>query len=147
MTDKENPKPRVGVGVVVIKNNRLLLGKRKGAHGAGEWSFAGGHIEFGESVEACAKRELMEETGLIALSMRPGPWVNDIIEKDKHYVTLFVFVEDFEGEPQLMEPHKCEGWGWFEWNTLPTPLFLPVASLFEKMQFGEAGFKEVQAIF
>ena len=44
MTDKENPKPRVGVGVVVIKNNRLLLGKRKGAHGAGEWSFAGGHI-------------------------------------------------------------------------------------------------------
>ena len=84
----------------------------------------------------------MEETGLIARSMRPVSWVNDIIEKDKHYVTLFVFVEDFEGEPQLMEPHKCEGWGWFEWNALPTPLFLPVTSLFEKMKFGETGFTE-----
>ena len=128
-------RPRVGVGVVVFKNNRVLLGRRKGSHGAGAWSFPGGHLEFREDVEECARRELAEETGLKALSLSLGPWVNDIIERDKHYITLFVFVHEFEGNPQLLEPHKCEGWSWFEWNVLPTPLFPPVESLIKKMGF------------
>ncbi len=132
----DSPKPRVGVGVILLNNGKVLLGKRKGAHGAGEWALPGGHLEFGEAVEACARRELLEETGLIAESMRLGTWVNDIIEIDRHYVTLFVIVDKFRGELQLMEPHKCEGWSWFEWSALPSPLFLPVVSLIEKMQLG-----------
>lgn len=126
-------KPRVGVGIVVVQEGKVLLGRRKGAHGAGEWSLAGGHLEFGESVEACAKRELAEETGLNALSIELGPWTNDILEADKHYITIFVFIPHFEGQLQLLEPHKCEGWHWFEWNALPTPLFLPVQSLIKKI--------------
>ena len=126
-------RPKVGVGVAVIKEGKVLLGKRMGAHGAGHWSFAGGHLEFGETVQQCACRELFEETGLKALSVQLGPWVNDVIEGNKHYVTLFVFVEQFEGEPQLLEPDKCAGWEWFEWNQLPTPLFAPVRSLIEKI--------------
>ena len=74
----------------------------------------------------------MEEIGLNALSLRLGPWVNDFIE-DKHCITLFVFVDSFEGELQLMEPKKCEGWQWFEINALPSPLFPPVASLIKKV--------------
>lgn len=127
------PQPRVGVGIAVIKDGKVLLGKRKGAHGEGTWSFAGGHLEFKESIEECAYRELEEETGLRALSIELGPWTNDIIEDHKHYITLFAFVTQFEGEPQLLEPHKCEGWEWFEWNNLPSPLFPPVASLIKKM--------------
>ncbi|MGC1878318.1 MAG: NUDIX domain-containing protein [Rhabdochlamydiaceae bacterium] len=126
-------KPRVGVGVAVVRNNRILLGRRKGAHGAGTWSMPGGHLEFGEGVEECAKRELAEETGLKALSFQLGPWVNDVIEEDKHYITLFVFVNEFEGEVQLLEPHKCEVWQWFERDEFPSPLFLPVESLIEKI--------------
>jgi len=57
-------KPSVGVGVIVVRAESLLLGKRKNSHGEGEWSFAGGHLEFGETVEECARRELEEETGL-----------------------------------------------------------------------------------
>ncbi len=129
----EQQRPRIGVGVAVIKDGKMLLGKRKGAHGAGEWSSPGGHLEFGETVEECAERELLEETGLKALSLQLGPWVNDIIDNDKHYVTLFVFVDQFEGEPQLMEPHKCEGWEWFEWHALPSPLFAPVKSMLKKI--------------
>ena len=129
----EKSGPRVGVGVVVFKGNRILLGKRKGAHGEGDWSFPGGHPEFGEDVEDCAKRELAEETGLKAVSLQPGPWVNDIIEDSKHYITLFVFVNEFEGEPQLLEPNKCEGWVWFECNALPNPLFPPVKSMIKKI--------------
>lgn len=125
-------RPRVGVGVFVVKNNRILLGRRKGAHGAGAWSCPGGHLEFGENVEECASRELTEETGLKALHLLSGPWVNDIID-DKHYITLFVFVNEFEGDLQLLEPHKCEGWMWFECNALPSPLFPTVKSLIKKI--------------
>lgn len=129
----ETLKPRVGVGVIVIRNGKVLLGKRKGAHGAGEWSFAGGHLEFGETVEECAVRELAEETGLKVLSLQQGPWVNDVIEKNKHYVTLFMLVDRFEGDPQLLEPNKCEGWEWFDWNCLPSPLFTPICSLIKQI--------------
>lgn len=126
-------KPSIGVGVVVINDGKVLLGKRKGAHGVGDWSFAGGHLELKESVEECAKRELEEETGLKALSLKLGPWTEDVIENDKHYVTLFVFVNAFEGEPKLLEPNKCEGWKWFDWKNLPSPLFLPIKSLIAKV--------------
>lgn len=129
----DRPKPRVGVGVAVIKNNKILLGRRKGAHGAGDWSFAGGHLEFREDVEQCAKRELMEETGLNALSLSRGPWVTNVIDGNKHYITLFVFVTEFEGELQLLEPDKCEGWKWCDWHALPSPLFPPVATLIQKV--------------
>jgi 8-oxo-dGTP diphosphatase len=57
-------RPRVGVGVIVTKGNRVLLLERKGVHGQGTWSTPGGHLEYGESPEACAARETLEETGV-----------------------------------------------------------------------------------
>ena len=50
--------PRVGVGVIVVNGNTVLLGKRMGAHGVGSWSFPGGHLEWGEEVEACTSLHL-----------------------------------------------------------------------------------------
>jgi 8-oxo-dGTP diphosphatase len=127
---KEN-RPKIGVGVAVIQSGLILLGKRKSSHGAGEWAFPGGHLEFGETFEECAKRELLEETGLKALSLRVGPWLSNIFGPDKHYITFVVFVDRFEGNLQLLEPHKCEGWEWFKLGQLPTPLFPPIISLFK----------------
>lgn len=43
--------PRVGIGVFIFKNNKFLMGCRKGAHGEGTWSIPGGHLEFGESMD------------------------------------------------------------------------------------------------
>ena len=61
-------RPSVGVGVFVYNmDGKILLGKRKGAHGAGEWSLPGGHLEFNESFERCCEREVMEETGICLL--------------------------------------------------------------------------------
>ena len=54
MTDKKYPK--VGIGVMILNDqNQVLLGLRQGSHGAGEWSFPGGHLEFGETVFETAK--------------------------------------------------------------------------------------------
>ena len=55
---------RVGVGVMVLCPQGVVLLKRQGSHGAGEWSFPGGHLEFGESIVDCARREVMEELGV-----------------------------------------------------------------------------------
>jgi 8-oxo-dGTP diphosphatase len=126
-------KPRVGVGIVVVKEGKVLLGKRKNAHCAGDWAFPGGHLNLGENVEDCALRELHEETGLKGISLRLGPWTNNVFEKDKHYITLFVFIDFFEGEPKAKEPNKCEEWKWFDWNDLPSPLFPSIRSLIQTM--------------
>ena len=122
-------RPQVGVAAIIRKNGRVLLGKRKGAHATGLWGFPGGHLEWNEGVEDGARREILEETGLRATNLVCGPFTNDIMTADdKHYVTLFV-VADCEGEPELKEPDRCEGWQWFKWDELPAPLFLPIANL------------------
>lgn len=125
--------PRIGVACIVQREGLVLLGQRKGAHAMGFWGFPGGHLEFGESVEDCARRELLEETRLKSLSLRLGPWVENLMEDgQKHYITIFVFIDAFEGEPILCEPDKCESWQWFRSNALPDPLFCPIPSLIQK---------------
>lgn len=120
-------RPHIGVGVMVWNGDRLLLGKRISSHGENSWQFPGGHLEFGETVEDCARREVMEEAGISIRDIRPGGYTNDVfIDADKHYVTLFVTSEYDSGELVVMEPDKCEQWQWFQWSDLPQPLFLPI---------------------
>ena len=129
----ENKRPQVGVGVVVIRNNKVLLGKRKNAHGNHTYNFPGGHLEFGEEIETCAKREVLEETGLIITKTIVGPFTNDIfISEGKHYITIFVVCVSDQGEPKVLEPDKCEEWNWYEWCKLPQPLFIPIANLLKQ---------------
>ena len=125
--------PQVGVGVLIVQNGCVLLGKRKGAHGAGTWSAPGGHLEFGESIEECARREVLEETGLELQNIQYGPFTNNVFEADnKHYVTVFVLASSVGSEAKLLEPDKCEGWSWFEWSALPEPLFPPLSTLLKQ---------------
>ena len=127
--------PRVGVGVIVCRGNKVLLGKRMSSHGSDTWSFPGGHLEFGETIESCAAREVLEETGLTITNIRPGPYTNDVFQTEgKHYSTLFVVADGSDGEPQILEPEKCGEWRWCEWGKFPTPLFIPVQNL-RKIKF------------
>lgn len=124
--------PRVGVGVLVMRNGQLLLGERIGSHGSDTWCPPGGHLEFGETPAECAARELLEETGLHAQDIHAGPWTNDLFEVEgKHYLTVFMMVSRFTGEPTVMEPDKCARWRWFDFNALPEPLFPSVRHLLE----------------
>jgi 8-oxo-dGTP diphosphatase len=127
---EEKQRPKVGVGVCVIKDGKILFQKRKGSHGAGSWCFPGGHLEFNESVEDCARRETMEEAGIAIKNLRPGPYTNDIMEKEgRHYITVFIIADYDAGEVRIMEPEKCEKWEWHNWNDLPDPLFVPQQNL------------------
>ena len=117
----------VGVGVVIRRDGKVLLGRRKGSHGAYTWGLPGGHLEAGETVEECARRETAEETGLqIARTVNVG-FTNDIFAaENKHYVTLFVEASDPGGTPQVLEADKCESWEWFSTSQLPENLFAPL---------------------
>ena len=99
----------------------------------GGWQFPGGHLEYNETIEDCAIREVFEETGIRIKDVRLGPYTNDIFLKDgKHYVTLFVIASYDSGPLKVKEPDKCEKWDWFEWARFPDPLFLPTANLLKK---------------
>ena len=122
--------PYVGIAAIVVRNNQVLIGKRKNAHDNGVWSFPGGHLEFGESWESCIKREVEEETGLKVKQINPAVPTNDIFVEEKlHYVKLFFEVECESGEPRLAEPEKCAEWRWFKWDNLPKDLMLPIKNL------------------
>lgn len=126
-------RPKVGLAVIIIRDNKVLLGRRKNAHGAGSWCFPGGHLEFNEEFSECAQREVREETGLRLTNIKPAAFTNDIFTQEgKHYITLFFTAECDSGEPQLLEPDKCEGWAWFPWDNLPQPLFLPIQNLLKQ---------------
>ncbi len=126
--------PRVGVGVLIVKGGKVLLGKRRNAHGEGSWCFPGGHLEFGETPEQCAVRETLEETGLRIRNLRRSGFTNDFFEKEgKHYITVFLAAEWESGEARVMEPEKCEKWEWFLPSGLPEPLFIPTKNFLEQL--------------
>lgn len=127
--------PKVGIGVIIVKDNKVLIGKRIGSHGKNTWSFPGGHLEKFETFKSCALREIKEETNLdIELeSENPVAITNDMFnEENKHYITLFLKAKIKSGEPKIMEPNKCLGWKWIEWDKLPKNLFLPIKNLIKQ---------------
>lgn len=122
--------PKMGLGVCVVKGNKILFGKRKGSHGEGSWCFPGGHLEFNETWEECARRETMEETGLEIKNLRFATATNDIFKKEgKRYATIILLADYISGEPEIMEPDKFEKWDWFNWDEKPQPLFLSQQNL------------------
>jgi 8-oxo-dGTP diphosphatase len=111
-------------------NGKILLGKRRGSHGEGAWALPGGHLEFGEELEACVQREVQEETNLNVENIRFGTITNDIFEHEaRHYLTVYMVCDYASGELQNREPMKCDEWRWFGWEELPRPLFFPFENL------------------
>ena len=123
--------PRVGIGVLIFNNKSILLGKRLLKHGSSSWAPPGGHLEFGETFEECAIREVKEETGLEITSPKMIAVTNDIFPDDnKHYVSIFLRTKyDHKQEIQNREPDKILLWDWFDIDQLPDNLFLPLQNL------------------
>lgn len=128
--------PRVGVALILEKDGKVLLVRRQGSHGAGSWATPGGHLDFGESPTDCAVREMKEEVGIIAFDPTFVAITNDVFEKeDKHYITIWMKTESFQGEPMIVSPREVAELGWFRWDALPGPLFLPLQHLIDEKKF------------
>ena len=118
-----------GVGVLVVRDGKVLLGRRNSPHGQGTWSPPGGKTEPGETDEEAARRELVEETGLVAAVPRVVAETRDIFPSGDCWLTRWVVMDWVSGEPEVLEPDEQDSWGWYSWDRLPGPLFLPMASL------------------
>ena len=119
---KERPMYCVGVNVFVVRDGKILLGKRINCSGEGSWGLPGGHLERGESMQEAGLRELMEETGLKAESLSFVNLVNDR-SRDQHYVQTGFLANNISGEVCVMEPERCECWEWFRLHRLPENIF------------------------
>lgn len=118
---------------------RVLLGRRRGSHGEGYYAAPGGHIEFGESFEQAARREVREETRLEIADLKLlsiGNYVFKREDSERHYIDIDFVCEAPIGEPQLMEPEKCGGWDWYDLDDLPQPLFIVTRRMIESLRSG-----------
>jgi len=143
--ERNTQQPQIGIGVFVEWDGKICLGKRKNAHGAGEWSLPGGHLEFCESVTFGAQREVREETGITIgnFSTVPISFTENLFNHDGerlHYITIFVWSSWVSGsvdeEEMLKEPDKCERWKWFtgdELRSLDEPVFAPLKDFFNNI--------------
>jgi len=94
--------PHIGVGVMLVRNNTLLLVKRKYNPDAGFWSIPGGHLDLGERTQKAAEREAFEETGFKVKVTELAGIIDKIMYDNEgkieyHYVLLNYFVEQIEG--------------------------------------------------
>jgi 8-oxo-dGTP diphosphatase len=139
----EKKKVGVGFGVMMLRDGKLLLGRRHSdpnkadseLHGEGSWTLPGGKLEFGESFENGARREVKEETGIDLGEVKVICVNNDKVH-DAHFVTVGLFSEDFKGEPSVTEPDEIVEWRWFTLGDLPDPLFFPSAKVINNYQKG-----------
>ncbi len=120
---EQQNRPKVGVGVMILKDDKVLLGRRKGSHGGGEYAFPGGHLEYMESFEDCARREVNEECGIKIKNIRFQFLANVTKYAPKHYVHIGLLTEWQDGEPKVLESNKSESWDWYKIDKLPEPMF------------------------
>lgn len=135
--------PKVGVGVLILKDGKVLMSERKASHGAGGYQFPGGHLEHLESFEECAKRETMEEAGIEIENVRFQFLSNVKTFAPKHYVHIGVTAQWKSGEPKHLEPEKNGPWQWYNLEELPQPLLLFAEQHFDSIKTGENYFDNV----
>ncbi len=140
--EENRNKIRVGLGVMIFRDGKILFGKRKSSHGVGEWALPGGHLEYMESFEDCIRRETREECGIEIKNIKFQFLGNVQDYAPKHYVQIG-FIADWEsGEEKTLEPDKIGEWKWFSLSDLPEPIFsaskLPIEAFLKGQNYRDA---------
>jgi ADP-ribose pyrophosphatase len=142
MSTAEYPdSPQIAVGAIVIRDNKVLLVKRKRPPGKGLWAIPGGRVELGETLQEAAEREVKEETGVTVRAGNPV-YTFDLIEQDDagriryHYVIVDLMADYVGGKPSPSDD-ACEA----RWVTSKELQDLPVSQttqevLRKKARFG-----------
>jgi 8-oxo-dGTP diphosphatase len=129
---EEKKRVGAGLGVILEKDGKILLGLRhpdpdkadSAFKSAGEWSLPGGKIDFGETLEECAIREVKEETGIVIKDPQIIS-IHNCKNEHAHFLTAGVVAREWEGEAQVKEPDEMVEWKWFDKNDLPFPRYFP----------------------
>ena len=132
-TVSKNNDPVVGVAACVVKDQQILLGRRKKKQGMNSWQCPGGLLGADESIFECARQLILFKTGLNVHDLQYGPYTNNRFSQyESHSVTLYVSAEYLSGEIDESSYSWAEDWQWFSLDKLPEPLFLPLQRLHEK---------------
>lgn len=115
--------PRVAVGAVVIHQDKVLLVLRNKAPAKDQWAIPGGSVNLGETLQAAAEREILEETGL---RIKAGEviYTFDAIHRDSsgrvqyHYVILDLAATALDPGQPLTPADDVRDAGWFSWTEL-----------------------------
>jgi mutator protein MutT len=129
---EEKKRVGAGLGVILINEGKILLGMRhpdpdkadSAFRSAGEWCLPGGKLDFGETLEEGAIREVKEETGITIKNPRVIS-VHNCKNEHAHFLTAGLVAEKWEGEATVMEPDEIIDWKWFDINNLPFPRYFP----------------------
>ena len=132
----ENSKEiRIGVGLIIVKNGKVLMSKRKNAHGSGTFAGPGGSLEYMESPRSAVLRELKEECGNdIKIS---DPELLCVVNWEEyapiHFIGIGFLAIYISVEAEVVEPDKFESWDWYDLRELPRPLFGVMESYLEAL--------------
>ena len=141
MTKSINKQARLGVGVMILKDNKVLLGQRHSdpnkadseLHGEGTWTMPGGKVDFQEKLKEAISREVFEEIGLkIDHNKLKVISITDDIAEDAHFVTIGFLYRNLVGKPKIMEPDEITQWKWFALDALPSKVFPPSKKIIDK---------------
>lgn len=147
----DRPDYDAACNVMVIREHdartHVLLSRRLGPDGRGQYALPGGKAKGGESLEGCSLRELLEETGLHALCSRPVSIRRVRSERGPPVFSIGAIVEDYEGVPRQREPLQHSLWEWFDLDRLPAPLFPPTQMVlddYRRQRFPDLQWSDVE---
>lgn len=136
-------KKRVGTGfgVILEKGGKILMGLRhedpdkadSAFRSAGVWTLPGGKLEWGESFETGAIREVKEETDILIKNPQVIS-VHNCKNEHAHFMTVGLLANDWEGEAKVMEPDEIVDWQWFDLKQLPEQIYFPSQEVLENYQ-------------
>jgi 8-oxo-dGTP diphosphatase len=113
--EEHSQAPIAAVGVVVFRDDCVLLVRRAKEPSRGLWAVPGGSVRRGETLAAAAEREVKEETGIVVRASNPVHAFDAIVADDDgtvlhHYVVVDVIAHYVSGEPRAGDDADGAAW-------------------------------------
>lgn len=130
---------------IVVNEGRILLIKRNSASFKNTWALPGGFVEWNETVEEAALREVTEETGLKKLAIQEMIGIYSVPTRDERQVITVAFWMEGSGEPKGADDAKEAAW--FEIDKLPSTLAFDHAKIISDFIFRRNRFPAKKVVF